>query len=156
MRQCIHWIGIAALVLAAGCGKKEAKTVRPQAVREAEVAVWVDQVGITSGQIQREASRLFMKVPKNLPPEQSQAAQVRALQQAIDNLVIRQLVKAEMERSGVLISNEEVEKAKQDLERGMGPGHSLAMLIAEANLPLEELETTCGWTCSRTRCCTTG
>ena len=72
--------------------------------------------------------------------EQIPAIQGRVLQQAVDNLVVRQLVRAEMERSGVLISHEEIEKGKQDLEKAMGPGDSLAMLMAEANLPMEELE----------------
>lgn len=140
MAQIIRWIGILAVVLAAGCGKKEAQVVTPGMPKDTEVAVWVDEVGLTSGQIQREASRLFASVPKDLPQEQMQVAQLRVLQQAVDNLVVRQLVKSEMERSGVLISQEEIEKGKQDLEKGLGAGRTLTMLIAEANLPIEELE----------------
>ena len=128
------------VVAAVGCNKKEAQVVTPKPMTGTEVAVWVDQVGITGGQVQREASRLFSKVPKDVPPEQLPTIQMKVLQQAIDNLVVRQLVKAEMERSGVLISQEEIDKGKQDLEKGLGEGHSLAMLIAEANLPMEELE----------------
>ena len=140
MVQVTRWIGMLVLVLAAGCGKKEAQVVTPKPALASEVAVWVDQVGITSGQIQKEASRLFMRVPKDIPPDQIPMVQMRVLQQAVDNLVVRQLVKAEMDRSGVLISQEEIDKGKQDLQEGLGEGHSLAMLIAEANLPLEELE----------------
>jgi parvulin-like peptidyl-prolyl isomerase len=140
MKKFIRWIGVAALVLASGCGKKEAQVVTPKPPMGTDVAVWVDQAGITGGQIQREATRLFANVPKDLPPEQMQAVQMKLLQQAVDNLVVRQLVKAEMERSGVLISQEEIDKGKQDLEKGLGEGHSLAMLIAEANLPMQELE----------------
>jgi parvulin-like peptidyl-prolyl isomerase len=136
----IQWVGVLALVLAAGCGKKDAQVVTPAMPKDKEVAVWVDQTGITSGQIQREASRLFANVPKNLSPEQIQAAQVKILQQAVDNLVVRELVRAEMDRSGVLISQAEIDKGKADLEKGMGPGRSLTMLIAEANLPMEDLE----------------
>ncbi|NCA83077.1 MAG: hypothetical protein EOM72_10080 [Opitutae bacterium] len=140
MDQFIRWIGMLALVLAAGCGKKEVQVVKPRPAQETDVAVWVDQVGITGGQIQREASRLFSNVPKNLPPDQIPEVQMRLLQQAVDNLVVRQLVKAEMDRSNVLISREEIEKGKQDLEKGLGEGHSLAMLIADVNLPMEDLE----------------
>jgi peptidyl-prolyl cis-trans isomerase C len=140
MVQMMRWIGVLALVLAAGCGKKEEQVVTPNPSMATEVAVWVDQVGITSGQIQKEASRLFLNVPKDVPPEQIPMIQMRVLQQAVDNLVVRQLVKGEMERSGVLISQDEVEKGKQDLQKGLGEGHSLAMLVAEANLPIEELE----------------
>ncbi len=132
-----------ALVLAglvAGCGKKEAQVVTPRPLQESEVAVWVDNAGITQGQIQREASRLFSRVPRDLPQERMAELQVRMLSQAVDNLVVRQLVKAEMERSNVLISQAELDKGKQDIEKGLGEGHSLAMLLAAANLSMEELE----------------
>jgi peptidyl-prolyl cis-trans isomerase C len=141
MTQFTRWIWIGAvLALGVGCGKQESQVVKPQALQDAEVSVWVDQAGITGGQIRQEVSRLFSRVPQNLPPEQLQIAQMNALRQAVDNLVTRQLVKAEMERSGVLISQEEIEQGKQQLEKGLGEGRSLAMLIAEANLPMEELE----------------
>ena len=137
----IRWIGILVAALAvAGCGKKEAQTVQPGKLGE-EVAVWVDQTGITGAQIQREASRLYSHVPKDLPADQIPVVQARLLNQAIDNLVIRQLVRAEMERSGTIISRDELEKGKQDLEKALGPGNSLTMLLADANVPMEELET---------------
>lgn len=140
MTQIIRWLGAAALVLAAaGCGKKEAQTVKPNALGS-EVAVWVDQTGITGAQIQREANRLFSHVPKDLPADQIPAMQVRLLNQAVDNLVVRQLVRAEMERSGTVITREELEQGKQDLEKALGPGGSLTMLLADANVPMEELE----------------
>ena len=140
MAQFNRWIGVLALVLVAGCGKKEAQVVTPRPMSGEEVAVWVDQAGITGAQVQREASRLFSKVPKDTPPDQIPAIQARLLQQAIDNLVVRQLVRGEMERSGVLITREEIEKGKKDLEATLGPGGSLAMLLAEANVPMEEME----------------
>jgi peptidyl-prolyl cis-trans isomerase C len=141
MMRRAQWMGWMMLaVLAAGCGRKEAQVVEPRKAEATEVSVWVDQAGITQGEIQREASRLFGSVAQNVPPEQIPEVQVRLLSQAVDNLVVRQLVKAEMERSGVLISREEIEKGKRDLEQGLGPDHSLAMLLAAANLSVEELE----------------
>ncbi len=140
MKKSVYWFGVLALVLAAGCGKKEAQTVKPSPWQGSDVAVWVDQAGITGTQIQQEASRLFTKLPKNIPAEQMGAVKGRVLQQAIENLVVRQLVRAEMERSGVLISREEIEKGKKDLEAAMGPNGSLTMLLADANVPMEELE----------------
>ena len=141
MKRMLGWMVMAAAALAvAGCGKKEAQTVTPSPKLGEEVAVWVDQTGITGAQIQREASRLFSKVPKETPAEQIPAFQGRALQQAIENLVVRQLVRAEMDRSGVLITREEIEKGKQDLEKALGPGGSLTMLLADANVPMDELE----------------
>ena len=140
MVRLVRWIGILALVLVAGCGKKEAKVVKPSAFNGDEVAVWVDQTGITAGQIQREASRLFSHVPKDTPADQIPAIQAKLLQQAVDNLVVRQLVRGEMERSGVIITREEIEKGKKDLEAALGPGGSLSVLLASANVPVEEME----------------
>ena len=141
MKRMLGWMVTAAVALAvSGCGKQEAQTVKPSKLGE-EVAVWVDQTGITGAQIQREASRLFSHVPKDLPADQIPGVQARLLNQAIDNLVIRQLVRAEMERTGAIISREELEKGKQDLEKALGPGNSLTMLLADANVPMEELET---------------
>ncbi len=140
MKQIGRWVGVLALVLVSGCGKNDAQVVTPQAMTGTEVAVWVDQVGITGAQIQKESTRLFTRVQKEVTAEQLPMVQMRILQQAIDNLVVRQLVKGEMDRSGVLISQAEIEKGKRDLEKGLGEEHSLAMLIAEANLPVEELE----------------
>lgn len=140
MNLFIRSVRLLALVLVAGCGKKEAQTVTPRQQMATEVAVWVDQVGITGAQIQKEALRLISHVPKETPAEQMPTIQLRLLQQAVENLVVRQLVKAEMERSGVLISQAELDKGKQELEKGLGEGHSLAMLIAQANLPMAELE----------------
>jgi len=140
MKHTMAWTGLLALVLAAGCGKKEAQVVTPGGMKADEVAVWVDQAGITHGQIQREASRLFSHVPQDTPAEQIPRIQARILSQAVDNLVVRQLVKGEMERSGVLISQEELEQGKKDLEKGLGEGHSLVMLLAAANLSIEDLE----------------
>ena len=138
--QTMRWIGILALVLMAGCGKKDAQTVTPGAQKDNEVTVWVDQAGITVGQVQNEAQRLFAGIAKNVSPDQMMAAQARVLQQAVENLVVRQLVKAEMDRSGVLITQDEVEKGKQDLEKALGPGMSLATVMAAANVPVEALE----------------
>ena len=136
----IRWASVLGLLLAAGCGKKEAQVVNPGPVPQSEVAVWVDQVGILQAQVQKEAIRLFSNVPKDTPTNRIPQLQARMLSQAVDNLVVRQLVKAEMERSGVLISGEELEQGKKDLEKGLGEGHSLAMLLAAANLSMEELE----------------
>jgi len=166
MAQMIRWIGILALVWTVGCGKKEAQVVTPKAQMGTEVAVWVDDAGISGAEIQAEVKRLFEKLPdgitaEQLPviqmrllqkavdnlvvrhgitAEQLPVIQMRLLQKAVDNLVVRQLVRGEMDRSGILVSQEEIEKGKADLEKGLGQGQSLAMVLAAANLPMEELE----------------
>jgi len=140
MTRLIHWIGILALIWTVGCGNKEAQIVTPKAEMATEVAVWVDDAGITGAEIQAEVKRLFSQLPKNISAEELPVVQMRLLEKAVDNLVIRQLVRGEMNRSGILISQEEIEKGKADLEKGLGQGQSLMMVLAAANLPMEELE----------------
>ncbi len=125
--------------LFAGCGKKEDKVIMPNQADLNEVAVWVDQYGIPLRDIQQEANRLFMNAG-DIPPERVPLVQLQMLQQSIDNMVIRQLLRAEMERSGVLVTQGDIEAAKKDLEKGLGEGRTLTMLIAEANLPISVLE----------------
>ncbi|MDR0993999.1 MAG: peptidylprolyl isomerase [Verrucomicrobiota bacterium] len=136
----IRFLMAVVLMTAAGCGKKDAQVVTPGEFNPNDVAIWVDQVGIPAMALQREANRLFVNLARDLPPDRVQETQIRVLRQAVDNLVIRQLVESEMERSGILISQAEVEQAKKDLEKGLGHGRTLTMLIAEINLPIEELE----------------
>jgi len=140
MAQMIRWIWILALVWTVGCGKKDAQVITPKAQMGLEVAVWVDDAGISGIEIQAEVKRLFEKLPAGITAEQLPVVQMRLLQKAVDNLVVRQLVRGEMNRSGILISQEEIDKGKADLEKGLGQGQSLAMVLAAANLPMEELE----------------
>jgi peptidyl-prolyl cis-trans isomerase C len=137
-RQWMAWAGLAAV--AAGCGRQEAQVVEARPPAAAEVAVWVDNAGLTQGQIQRLAARMFARVPPETPPEQMAEIKSRILQQAVETLIMRQLVQAEMERSGVLISQVELEAAKDDLEAGLGDENSLALLLAETHLTAAELE----------------
>ena len=58
----------------------------------------------------------------------------------MENLVVRQLVRTEMERSNILITQEDLDKGKQDLEKAMGTGMSLATVMAAADVSLEALE----------------
>ena len=140
MKRTIWRMAALGLALAAaGCGDKEAQVVEPRAADQA-VAIWVDQASILQSQVQKEATRLFANVPKDVPAEDVPRIQARLLAQAVDNLLVRQLVKAEMERSGVLVTAEELEQGKKDLERGLGEGRTLTMLLAAANMGMEELE----------------
>jgi peptidyl-prolyl cis-trans isomerase C len=140
MKSRVRWLAMGWVALmAVGCGKQEAQVVQPK-LESKDVAIWVDNVGILQSQVQREVARLYDNVPKDTPQEQIPMIRARTVSQAVDNLVVRQLVRAEMERSGVIITGEELEEGKKNLEKGLGEGYSLAMLLAAADLSIEELE----------------
>jgi hypothetical protein len=140
MKHFWRLIMVVAMVWGAGCGKKSAQVVKPNLINPDDVAVWVDQSGITAGQVQREVNRLFAQVPANIPADQIPGIQARLVGEAVEGLIVRQLVRNEMERSKSIITREEIEKGKKDLEAALGPGGSLSVLLAETKLPMEEVE----------------
>lgn len=140
-----HWM-IALSLLAAlsmgACKGRDAKVVKPDERQwtDKDTVIWVDESGIQLGDLRREMQRQLMHMPPNLSEEQTKAYQARCTQISIDNLIIRRLLERELDRSGMLISRDEVEEAKKTLEAGLGSDRTLTMLIAEVNLPMEVLE----------------
>lgn len=140
MTQRIRWIWILALIATAGCGKKDRQVVAPQTHDVSAVSVWVNDTGITTMDIQAEVQRLFKPMASVIREEQIPAIRVRLIEQAVNRLVVRQLIQDEMARSGILISQAEIEAAKAELEKELGQGESLAMILASANQTIENLE----------------
>jgi parvulin-like peptidyl-prolyl isomerase len=136
MKSLLPALALSLAVLAAlpGCGKK-AETVAPSPA--GEVAIWVDETPITMGQLQVEYARTAGG------RELSGELQQRAIRTAIDLLVTRALVRADMLRAGDPVTAEEVEKARTSLianREGAAAEASLAMLLARTGLSQEELE----------------
>jgi parvulin-like peptidyl-prolyl isomerase/predicted small lipoprotein YifL len=127
-------LSLALVLPLAGCGKK-AEVVPPSPADE--VAVWVDETPITMRAIQIEYARTA--AGRELAGELRQ----RALQSAINLLITRTLVRADMMRGGDPITAEEVEAARSNLianRSGAAAEATLAMLLAQTGLTLEELE----------------
>lgn len=143
MKKCL-FVALA-LLLALGmsaCKEKAAKVVRPEDRdwSNKDIVIWVDESGISLGELRAEMHRQMLHMPQGLNQEQTQAYQARATQISIENLIVRRLLEREMDRSGILISQNEVDEAKKVLEAGLGEGRTLTMLIAEVNLPMDVLE----------------
>jgi peptidyl-prolyl cis-trans isomerase C len=137
----VAWSLLLALGLCA-CSGRDAKVVKPEERQwsDKDTVIRIDESGISLGELRRELQRQLLHMPPNLSADQMKAYQARCTQIAIDNLIIRCLLEREMDRSGMLISQSEVEDAKKTLEASLGPGRTLTMLIAEVNLPMEAME----------------
>jgi peptidyl-prolyl cis-trans isomerase C len=136
-------LALLAALFAAGCKEKSAKVVKPedqQQWQNKDTVIYVDESGITLGELRSEMHRQMLHMPQGLSEGQVKAYQARSTQIAIENLIVRLLLEREMNRSGILISQDEVEVAKKTLEEGLGEGRTLTMLIAEVNLPMDVLE----------------
>lgn len=144
MKKCLVLaLALSLAFLATACRKKEARVVDPNQLDPNAPAIYVDDAVITVGQIGREVARNAASLPKNLTDEQREAAQQRLLRQAVDLLVIRQLVSAALDRSAEIITSDEIEAAKASLiegRSGTAAESSLAMLLARARLTMEDLE----------------
>lgn len=128
----------AALAVASGCGKKgDKKQLAPQDADPGQVVIWVDGAGITQGELQADVSRLSRGIPPGLTEEQLQQLRIRVINQAIDGLITRQLIKGAYERSGIVIPQEEVDKAKEALFRRT---EELASRLADSNINVPQLE----------------
>lgn len=142
MKKCLLVaLALALAIGAAGC-KKQAKVVKPedQQWTNKDAAILVDESAITLGDLRGEVQRQMLHMPQGLSESQVKAYQARCTQISIENLIVRRLLEREMDRSGILISQDEVEEAKKTLENGLGEERTLTMLIAEVNLPMEVLE----------------
>ena len=120
MTRMVQWlvIGILACGLL-GCGKREAKVVKPSGS-----GVGSGYLGGSGGHHLRTGSARGDSFGAPAPDGPSAGVgkvSTRVLQQAVDNLVVRQLVKAEMERSDILISQADIEVAKE-LQQTLGEG----------------------------------
>lgn len=138
MKKLFVAMVLLAALVAAGCGKDEKRTVQPQ-YRPQDPVILIDDSHITLEEFQQELKRQLGTPNPTLSEEEKQMYIGSKMQATVDNLIMRRLFEKEMERSGVLITQAEVEEAKQKLEQGMN-GKTLTMLIAEVNLPMEALE----------------
>jgi len=137
--KAIDMAGFAvALALATGCGAREKKVVEPSRT-EQDIAIWVNGAGITRNDIQWETARLMASMPKTETTDEMQLW-VRGFQQAVDNLVVRQLIRSEMAQNPMEISAEEMEGAKKEIEASFGGQQTLSALASSSMVALDTLE----------------
>lgn len=138
MKKCFLMAVLLAAAVATGCGKEEKRTVAPT-YRPQDPVILIDGSHITLAEFQQELKRQLGTPNPTMTAEEKQQYIGNKMQATVDNLIMRQLFTKEMERSGILITQDEVEEAKKKLEQGLN-GKTLTMLIAEVNLPMEALE----------------
>lgn len=140
MKKVVATMVLAAVaaMVAAGCGKDEKRTVQPQ-YRPQDPVILIDDARITLEEFRQELARQLGTPNPTMTEAEKQEYIGQKMQATVDNLVMRTLFTKEMERSGVLITQADVEEAKKKLEQGLN-GKTLTMLIAEVNLPMEALE----------------
>ena len=131
--------GLAVLVALCGCGKKDVEVVAPNDP-ENEVVLHIDDAQFTRAQIMGDLAKFERQLPSNLSQEELNRRRNMNLARVLDSLITRQLVQAEMDRQHATVSADEVAAAKQQLFGHMQNEDEMAIMLAENNLTMEQLE----------------
>lgn len=129
-----------AVAVLAGCGKEKGAVVVPNAMDDSQIVIWVGDTGIPQGALRAEIGRLERGIPPHLSEDALKGVRLQVLRRAIDNIVMRTLVKTAYDRSGMVISQEEVDTAKNAIFGNMKNDEALAILLAENNMTIPQLE----------------
>lgn len=111
----------------------EAEVVKPTAPAEAEVqdlnavAVTVNGVGITEGQVEALLKPQLEKLAAKLPPAFIQQYKKRLRQETMDRLVVEELLNEEVKKARIAVAEEEVTD-------------QLKQMASQQNLSLEDLK----------------
>lgn len=162
LENSTRWIliGGAVLVLAAamvsGCGKKPEppaesvdlskpgdlftqpiKTPAAEPAPTTVVAV-VDGAEITWGDITQEVDRAIKAAQRRLPPERLAQMRTQLLAQAGEGLIVKNLLVNEVERQGIVVTDEEIAEARGRFTSALSTNVTLEQILAEQGVTPEE------------------
>ena len=129
-----------AVAVLAGCGKEKGAVVVPNLADDSQIVIWVGDTGIPQGMLRAEIGRLEKGIPPHLQEDALKAVRIQVLDRAIENIVMRTLVKTAYDRSGMVISREEIDTAKEAIFGNMKNDEALAIMLAENNMTIPQLE----------------
>jgi parvulin-like peptidyl-prolyl isomerase len=129
-----------AVAVLAGCGKEKGAVVVPNVMDDSQIVIWVGDTGIPQGALRAEIGRLEKGIPPHLQEDALKAVRLQVLDRAIENIVMRTLVKTAYDRSGMVISQEEIDQAKAAIFGNMKNDEALAIMLAENNMTIPQLE----------------
>lgn len=118
-------------------GLFEANPSSPAGQNEDQVVARVNETEITQGDLRAEMNMLMGRMQGQVPPEQMAQMQEEMLQGAMENLVIRELLRSEVERKDIEVTDEEVEERVEMLRQQIPPGMTLEEQLAQMDLSVE-------------------
>jgi peptidyl-prolyl cis-trans isomerase C len=150
MRQLkILAVIIAVVAVISGCSKEaseQAETARVgsgmSAMSSAEggkMAVKVNGNTITEAQVAEEEGRLTMAMGGRVDPQQMESMKPMIRQQAVNNLINRELLSEAVRKDGIEVSSEDVDARIADLEKTAGSPEAFRSRIAAMGVSEAEL-----------------
>jgi len=103
------------------------------------VVATVDGTEITRRQLDREAENLAANMGRRLGPERVAQLRPQLRKQALENLIIQQLLRQAISNEQIAVSEEEVSNRIAELSASLPPGVTLKDQLARYNISAEEL-----------------
>ena len=103
------------------------------------VVATVDGVDITRAQLDREAETLSANVMRRMGPERAAQLRPQIRKQALESLIIQQLLKKAISNENIQVSDEEVSNRIAELTATLPPGVTLEQQLARFNVTPDEL-----------------
>ena len=116
--------------------------VMEPALSEEAAAVVVAKVNdkdITEGEIHKVLGLFKKQMGARVPPDQMEAALPRIRERIIEELVMRQIMLAEVAKQGISLSDSEFAEIKQELAAELPPGTTLETYMAETGTTEAEM-----------------
>lgn len=140
---------VVTVVALLGCSKEEAKEPAAEQAQggaagtldpaDQTVALTVNGVEVTNGEVANEVNRLNQQVGR-MSPDQRGQMQGAMRQQAIDNLISRILLEQQIEKEGIEITQEEIGARMAEIRSTVGSEEDLKNRLAMMGMTLEGLE----------------
>lgn len=131
-----------ALAPAAADAAPAAKSEATEAEPSAETLKVVAKVGdheITEGDVQKVVRMFSKQMGGRVPPEQMAEAMPRIRERIVEELVMRQVMLAEVAKAGISLSDSEFEKVKSEMAGELPEGVTLADYLAETGTTEAEM-----------------
>ena len=124
--------------------------VGEQAAEPAEAAaadtplVTVNDETIRQSDVDRQIGQMFAQSGQAMPPEQMRQIAQQMMPQIIDQMIVHKLLEQEVERSGVTVSDEQIQEVIEELTLNLQGEMTLAEALAQAGMDEAELRKNIG------------
>lgn len=114
----------------------------PQGVELAPTTVVAKVNGkeILASEMERQLAALINSVRNRMPPEQLAQLAPRFREQAINQLVVKNLLESEVDKQKIEATAEELAEAKQKIEATLPEGVTLQQVLAQRNITADDFE----------------
>ena len=107
--------------------------------RSDTVVAKVNGTSITEGDVQKVLKMFLKQMGEKIPPDQMEAAMPRIRERIVEELIMRNVMLAEVARQGIILSDTEIEELKVELAKELPAGTTYESYMAESGITESEM-----------------